>query len=119
MCVAEQSDRTGGTMSEGTKHDSGKSIRPELIPPEAIEALGTVLAFGAKKYADRNWELGMNWSRVFGATMRHLWSWWKKEEADPETGYSPHRHGCPAEHPPSARSLALSAIGRNHHWALR
>lgn len=25
---------------------------------------------------DRNWELGMKWSRVFGALNRHLWSWW-------------------------------------------
>ncbi len=74
--------------TEGVKHDSGKGIRPELIPPEAIEALGTVLAFGAKKYADRNWELGMDWGRVFGAAMRHLWAWWKKEDKDPETGYS-------------------------------
>lgn len=75
-------------LTEGVKHDSGKSSRPELIPPEAIEALGTVLAFGAKKYADRNWELGMDWGRVFGAAMRHLWAWWKKEDKDPETGYS-------------------------------
>lgn len=37
---------------------------------------------------DRNWELGMSWSRVFGAAMRHLWAWWKKEDKDPETGYS-------------------------------
>ena len=74
--------------SEGRKNDSEKTVRPELIPPELIEATGTILAFGAKKYADRNWEKGMNWSRVFGALMRHLWAWWKKEESDPETGYS-------------------------------
>lgn len=75
-------------LTEGVKHDSGKSTRPELIPPEAIDALGTVLAFGAKKYADRNWELGMGWGRVFGAAMRHLWAWWRREDKDPETGYS-------------------------------
>jgi hypothetical protein len=75
-------------LTEGVKHDSGKTTRPELIPPEAVEALGTVLAFGARKYADRNWELGMGWGRVFGAAMRHLWAWWRREDKDPETGYS-------------------------------
>lgn len=59
---------------EGVKFDNGK-IRLELIPSEVIFALGSVLTFGAKKYDDRNWELGMKWSRVFGAAMRHLW-WW-------------------------------------------
>lgn len=62
-------------MSGGRKDDSGK-IRLELIPPELLFAVGTILTFGAKKYADRNWEQGMKWGRVFGALMRHLWCWW-------------------------------------------
>lgn len=62
-------------MSEGTKFDSGK-VRLELLPPELLYATATILTFGANKYADRNWELGMSWSRVYGALMRHLWSWW-------------------------------------------
>lgn len=39
---------------------------------------------------DRNWELGMNWSRVFGALMRHLWAWWNPftSSKDEETGMS-------------------------------
>lgn len=44
---------------------------------------------------DRNWELGMNWSRVFGALMRHMWAWWGGEKVDPETGKSHLWHaGC-------------------------
>ena len=62
-------------MSEGKKFD-GDKVRLELIPSEAVYALGSVLTFGAAKYGDRNWELGMKWSRVFGACMRHLWCWW-------------------------------------------
>lgn len=61
--------------TEGRKDDSGK-IRLELIPPELVFAVGTVLTFGAEKYGDRNWERGMSWSRVFGALMRHMWCWW-------------------------------------------
>lgn len=60
----------------GTKLDDGK-VRLELIPGELVFAVGDILTFGAKKYAARNWEKGIHWGRVFGATMRHLWSWWQ------------------------------------------
>lgn len=74
-------------MSEGRKDDSAKS-RPELIAPSIVDALAQVLAFGAKKYADRNWENGISFGRVFGAMMRHMWAWWRGENTDPETGMS-------------------------------
>lgn len=92
-------------MTEGRKDDSDK-IRLELIPPELLYAVGTILTFGAKKkYEARNWELGMNWSRVFGALMRHMWCWWGGKgpttqsfvfgELDEETGKSHLWHaGC-------------------------
>lgn len=72
---------------EGRKDDTDK-IRMELLPPELLEATAAVLTYGAKKYADRNWEKGMKWSRVFGALMRHMWAWWRGEKYDAETGYS-------------------------------
>lgn len=87
----------GSEQAPGWKADAGK-IRMELIPPEIMFALGSVLTFGAGKYGDRNWEAGMKWSRVFGALMRHMWCWWagagKSSEnfafgsTDDETGYS-------------------------------
>lgn len=44
---------------------------------------------------ERNWEKGMDWSRPFSALMRHMWSWWRGENVDPETGYSHLAHaGC-------------------------
>lgn len=58
----------------GVKADDGK-LRIDLIPPEVIFALASVLTFGANKYSDRNWEKGMRWGRVFGALMRHMWAW--------------------------------------------
>lgn len=63
-----------GTIG-GIKHDQDK-VRMDLIPPEFIFALAQVLTEGGKKYADRNWEKGMNWGRPFAACMRHLWAWW-------------------------------------------
>lgn len=74
-------------MAEGKKFDVDK-LPMDLIAPEIMVALATILAFGAKKYDARNWEKGMAWGRVFGALMRHLWAWWGGEKVDPETGYS-------------------------------
>lgn len=37
-------------MSVGVKFDKEKAVRPELIAPEIITALGEVLAYGANKY---------------------------------------------------------------------
>ena len=71
----------------GRKDDQGK-LRLELIPPEAIRALGAVLTFGAQKYEDRNWEKGIEWGRVYGAAMRHLWAWWGGKDLDAESGFS-------------------------------
>ncbi len=61
---------------EGRKDDTGKT-RIELFPGDALYAISQVLTFGAKKYADRNWEKGMGWGRCFGALQRHLWAWWQ------------------------------------------
>jgi hypothetical protein len=66
------------------KHD-GLKPRVDLIPPEAIFAMGTMFRHGAEKYDDRNWEKGMKWSRVFGSTIRHLWAWWGGEDIDPDS----------------------------------
>lgn len=67
------------------RYDAGKP-RFELIPEDALTALAWVYTKGAKKYADRNWEKGMSWSRCFGSLMRHAWAFWRGEELDPETG---------------------------------
>jgi hypothetical protein len=82
------------SKQEGRKDDTDK-VRMDLLPPELLFAVSTILTFGAKKYSDRNWEKGMSWGRVFGALMRHLWAWWRGDKADDETGYSHLWHaGC-------------------------
>jgi hypothetical protein len=72
----------------GGRKDDGGKVRVELFPGDALFAISQVLTFGANKYADRNWEKGMKWSRVFGALMRHMWCWWQGDDKDPETGFS-------------------------------
>ncbi len=72
---------------EGRKDDGGKAPY-HLLAPEMLDATAQVLAFGAAKYAPRNWEAGMAWSRPFSALMRHMWAWWRGEKQDAETGMS-------------------------------
>lgn len=72
-------------IQQGVKFDTDKP-RYDLIPPEIEEAVAKVLTFGAIKYGDRNWELGMDWGRVYAALRRHMGAWWSGEDNDPETG---------------------------------
>ena len=82
------------TATEGRKDDSDKTPW-DLLPPDAVEEILKVLAFGAKKYDRRNWEKGMAWNRPFNALMRHMWAWHGGEATDPETGISHLAHaGC-------------------------
>lgn len=83
-------------LTQGRKDDQGK-VRMELLPPELMTAVATILTSGAVKYDARNWEKGMNWSRVYGALLRHLNAWWDpyQSDTDEETGKSHLWHaGC-------------------------
>jgi hypothetical protein len=83
------------TLGElGTKHDNGKAPW-HLLPWDAVAQVVHVLAFGATKYTERNWEGGISYSRLFAATQRHLTDWWQhRQDADPETGLSPLAHAA-------------------------
>jgi hypothetical protein len=72
-------------LKQGTKNDTGKP-RFDLIPPDFMWLLAELFAMGAKKYADRNWEKGIKFGRVFGAMQRHAWRFWAGEEFDQEDG---------------------------------
>jgi hypothetical protein len=80
-------------IASGRKDDTDKPPH-HLIAPEVQDALAQVLAFGARKYEPRNWEKGMAWSRPFSALMRHMWAWWRGEDADAETGMSHLHHAA-------------------------
>ena len=67
--------------AEGRKDDTGK-LRYDLIPPEPLAGLAQVYTIGAKKYADRNWEKGLAYGRVYAALMRHLETWRMGEDWD-------------------------------------
>lgn len=71
--------------SQGVKFDNGK-LRYDLIPTGPLAAVAAVYTVGAAKYADRNWELGMDRGRVYAASLRHMNAYWSGQVHDPETG---------------------------------
>ena len=80
--------------NQGAKFDTDK-LRLDLLPIEALNGTAQVLGFGAKKYGDYNWSQGINYSRVYGALLRHITAWWAGEDNDPESGINHLHHvGC-------------------------
>ena len=74
-------------LEEGIKYDTNKP-RMELLPPDSLEEIAKVLTFGVEKYGEYNWTKGLKWSRLIGSSLRHLTSWMKGQDKDPETGLS-------------------------------
>ncbi|WP_444832631.1 dATP/dGTP diphosphohydrolase domain-containing protein [Aquabacterium sp.] len=77
----------------GMKFDGDKPMLA-LLPVEALEEIGKVLTFGAKKYAAHNWRKGFVWSRLLSATLRHTFAFIRGEDKDPETGLSHLAHAA-------------------------
>ena len=72
-------------MDTFVKFDSAKPAT-QLLPPRALIEVSKVLEYGARKYAPNNWRNpGVSYSRYYGATLRHLFAFWNREEVDAET----------------------------------
>ena len=71
-------------LEPATRFDAGK-IPYHLFPLDAFEEICKVMDFGAKKYAERNWEQGMSWSRVARSMLSHFISMCKGIERDEES----------------------------------
>lgn len=76
------------TAEPALRYDGGKA-RLDLIDPGFLLRLGEHYGVGAKKYAERNWQNGMSFSRCYASAQRHMLAFWAGENNDAETG-SPH-----------------------------
>lgn len=74
-------------MSEGKKFDQGKPPLG-LLPASALTEIAKVLLHGKKKYGAHNWRAGMDWSRLYDASLRHKFAFINGEDIDPESGLS-------------------------------
>lgn len=72
-------------LDSALKYDDGKPPH-ELLPFEALESVSAVLAYGAKKYAAHNWRKGLGRARLCGAALRHVFSYLRGVDNDPESG---------------------------------
>lgn len=79
-------DKEVRMVSETGAEKGSKLARFDLIPAGPLIELAEHFGRGAKKYADRNWEAGYDWSLSFAALQRHAWAFWNGEDLDPETG---------------------------------
>ncbi len=64
----------------------GEKPRLDLIPAEAINAMGRAFTYGAKKYAPDNWRKCPDPRRYMAATLRHLVAHNGGETHDAESG---------------------------------
>lgn len=67
------------------KNDREKP-RYDLIPVEPLKLVAEVYTLGANKYADRNWENGMDWHRMYRALLSHAIAFWSGESRDKDGG---------------------------------
>lgn len=72
-----------GEKGGGQRMNKGK-LRMDLTPPEWEVALADVTTQGSKKYAERNWELGMSWNAMIGCIKRHMVKFQAGERYDGE-----------------------------------
>lgn len=77
---------TKAQMSEAIKQEAlrydGDKTDWSLLPTDGCRELANHYTRGAKKYAARNWELGMAYSRCYNSLQRHLTAWWEGEDWD-------------------------------------
>jgi len=69
---------------KGLRFNDGK-LRYDLVTPYALEKMTEVMTMGAKKYAERNWEKGMEWSKVLASMKRHIAAFEMGEDFDQES----------------------------------
>jgi hypothetical protein len=75
------------TVNEKTGGEKGQKLdRYDLIPAAPLRQVAHHYGVGARKYAERNWERGYDWSLSFAALQRHAWAFWNGETIDEETG---------------------------------
>ena len=72
---------TFGETSAQREPATGKG-RPDLISPFALTRVAKWYELGANKYADRNWEKGMPFSRYTASMFRHVIAWMKGDESE-------------------------------------
>lgn len=68
----------------GKKYDTNKP-KLSLVSKESLEGEAAALEYGLAKYGKNNYKLGMDWSRLIDASLRHIFAFADKEDTDSES----------------------------------
>lgn len=75
--------------STGAQREKLSSPRYDYMPSRIVaDSYARVAAFGASKYANRNWEKGLPQSQIASSLQRHLWAYMDGENTDSDSGLS-------------------------------
>lgn len=77
--------RVPGPVLGGQHYDAGKP-RVDLLPIGGLFAVAEVMAYGARKYGERNWQSGIQHSKLVGSCLRHVFKRLRGEVLDDESG---------------------------------
>lgn len=94
--ITEESNPQSNTAG-GMKYDGDKPRMDLLFSgcPNALEAISSILTFGAKKYAAHSWQtVPQGDERYLAALLRHLTAVGKGEVVDAESGMSHLAHAA-------------------------
>jgi hypothetical protein len=80
-------------LNEALHKDDGKAPW-HLLMWKAVAGVVEVLKYGSTKYAPRNWEQGIRFSRLFASALRHMLQWWDGEDIDSESGLHHLKHAA-------------------------
>jgi hypothetical protein len=76
--------RVTNELTGGQK--GSKPERYDLVPVGPLAEVARLYAYGASKYADRNWENGYDWHLSYAALQRHANTFWSGADVDEESG---------------------------------
>ena len=70
--TSEHTKRTYNASKTGAQREALGVPYMKQLPLEALAAGATALEYGARKYADRNWEKGLPWQQMIDSLKRHI-----------------------------------------------
>ena len=68
----KEDKRTYNASKSGAQREALGVPYMKQLPLEALAAGATALEYGARKYADRNWEKGLPWQQMIDSLKRHI-----------------------------------------------
>jgi len=62
--------------------------RYDLIPPDALSSVARVMAKGAKRHGENNWQRGMPPEVCVNHAIRHLYLWLQGDKSEPHAAHA-------------------------------